>query len=54
MYREIAYTINPEKKEDFLKKFYSSSLKTEEWEKIKNESRIIDKSRLDDLFRENR
>ncbi len=54
MYNEIAYTIRPEKKDDFLKKFYSTSKKTEDWERIKNESRIIDKGRLDELFRENK
>ena len=54
MYREIAYTIRPEKKDEFFKKFYSTSLQKEDWDKIKNESKVLDKSRLDALFKDKR
>lgn len=51
MYKEIAYTIRPEKKDDFLKKLYSTSKKMEDWDRIKDESKIVDKKRLDELFK---
>jgi len=50
MYKEMAYAIRPEKTNDFLRKLYSTSKGKDDWKNIKNESKVIDKKRLDTLF----
>lgn len=50
MLKEIAYTIRPDKSEEFLKKLYATAPSKEDWERIKKESEVLDKERLDALF----
>lgn len=50
MLKEIAYTISPDKSEEFLKKLYATAPSKEDWERIKKESEVLDKERLDALF----
>ena len=52
MLKEIAYTIRPDKSEEFLKKLYATAPSKEDWERIKKESEVLDKERLDALFEE--
>lgn len=53
MLKEITYTINPDKSNDFLGKLYSTAPSKIDWERIKKESQVLDKKRLDALFEEN-
>jgi hypothetical protein len=50
MLKEIAYTIRPDKSEEFLKKLYATAPSKEDWERIKKESEVLDKEQLDALF----
>ena len=50
MLNEITYTINPDKSEEFYKKLYSTAPSKKDWERIKKESQVLDKERLDALF----
>ena len=52
MLKEITYTIRPDKSEEFFKKLYSTAPSKKDWERIKKESQVIDKERLDALFEE--
>lgn len=50
--KELAYTIKPDKSDEFLKKLYETAPSKSDWEKIKLESQICDKARLEALFAE--
>ncbi len=52
MIKEIAYTISADKSKDFLKKLCATALSKSDWERIKCESQVVDKERLDKLFEE--
>ena len=52
MLKEITYTIRPDKSEEFFKKLYSTAPSKKDWERIKKESQVLDKERLDALFEE--
>ncbi len=52
MIKEIAYTISADKSKEFLKKLSATALSKSDWERIKCESQVVDKERLDKLFEE--
>ena len=50
MLKEVAYTIRADKSKDFLKKLCATAPSKNDWERIKQESQILDKKKLDMLF----
>ena len=52
MIKEVAYTISADKSKEFLKKLCATAPSKSDWERIKQESQIIDKEKLDKLFEE--
>ena len=50
MLKEVTYTIKPDKSEEFFKKLYSTAPSKDDWDKIRKESQILDKERLESLF----
>ena len=41
--------INPKKSDEFYKKLYATALDKEDWKRIKKESQVLDKERLNAL-----
>lgn len=54
MLKEVTYTIKPDKSEEFFKKLYSTAPSKNDWDKIREESQILDKERLESLFSDNK
>ena len=54
MLQEITYTIKPDKANEFFDKLYKTAPSKSDWERIKRESQIKDKDKLDSLFGEKR